>query len=170
MPKYGAGGYKGLSATELLDKLELREQRLKTSGKIMRYLRKKTNLNQKGIAEKLNIAQQTYAGYENGQHEPSIDILIQIADFHNVTLDFLSGHIFDEWIIETFSHIKENGDGHLTDLINHSKMQYSETREVSDMVMEAHIHGEYSPSETNPSTNYRKFLRMKIKPPNEEVK
>jgi transcriptional regulator with XRE-family HTH domain len=74
-----------------------------------RNLRKKDKLSQREIAEKLNIVQQTYAGYENGHHEPSLDLLIQIADFHKVTLDYISGRVFDDWLPAPFTNMKENG-------------------------------------------------------------
>ena len=37
----------------------------------------------------LGIAQPTYAGYETGQHEPDIQMLIKIADLYQVSLDYL---------------------------------------------------------------------------------
>jgi len=157
MPKYGAGGYKGLSATELIDKLEARKRRLKESGKTLRYLRKKANLSQREIAERLNIVQQTYAGYENGHHEPSIDILIQLADFHKVTLDYISGRIFDDWIPEPFSHMKTEEQAHI-DLLEHAQRQHKDVDEFSFMVMEARIHGEYDPDEERPSSQHRKLI------------
>ena len=170
MPKYSAGEYENLSANELLNKLDEKVRRTKTSGKILRYLRKKAKLTQKDVAEKLHIVQSTYAGYENGHHEPNLDILIQLANFHKVTLDYISGRIFNEWMIEPFSYLKENGEGHLIDLTDLAKMQRDEEQQISYMVMEAKRHGEYDPNEATPSSNYRKILRMKIKPPNEEVK
>lgn len=69
-------------------KIELRS---KTIGKILKFLRKKTNLKQKTVAEMVGIAQQTYGGYESGRHEPSIEIMIRLADIYEVSMDFITG-------------------------------------------------------------------------------
>ena len=41
------------------------------------------------MAEKLNINQRTYSRYENADSMMPLDILVQIADFHNVSVDYL---------------------------------------------------------------------------------
>ena len=58
---------------------------------VLIQLRKQHNLSQQDIAEKLNISQQAYAHYENGKRMPNIETLIKIADFYNVSLDYLTG-------------------------------------------------------------------------------
>lgn len=165
MPKYRVKKHGDIATKEILDKILRREERVKLSGNILKHLRTRKGLSQNDLAHILNVAQPTYAGYEIGKHEPGIDILFQLADFYSVTLDFITGRVFDNWIIEPFACLQENGDGHLDDLINYSKMQYVETTEISYMVMEAKNHGEYTSGEPEPSTNYRKLLRMKIKAP-----
>ena len=59
---------------------------------IMRKLRKERKLTQKELAEKLGIGESTYCGYENFSREPSYELLIKIADFFGVSLDYLLGH------------------------------------------------------------------------------
>lgn len=59
---------------------------------IMRKLRKERELTQKELAEKLGIGESTYCGYENFSREPSYELLIRIADFFGVSLDYLLGH------------------------------------------------------------------------------
>jgi len=142
MQKYSAGDYENLPATELLDKLEAKEQRIKTAGKILRYLRKKAGLSQREIAETLGIVQQTYAGYENGHHEPSMDILVQLANFYKVTLDYISGRVFDDWLMEPFSRMQDNDRCHM-ELLEHAQRQYTDFSKFSYMTMEARIHGHY---------------------------
>ena len=58
---------------------------------ILKILRKELNLTQENLADKLNISRSGYAHYESGDRKPSIDILIIIADFYNVSLDYLVG-------------------------------------------------------------------------------
>jgi len=52
-------------------------------------LREKAGLTQKDLATKLGIARTTYSGYENGAREPDLDTLKRIADFFEVSLDYL---------------------------------------------------------------------------------
>ena len=72
------------------------ESRAKTIGSILKFLRNEVGLKQKDIAEKVGIAQQTYAGYESGRHEPSLDLAIRLAEEYGVTLDFIAGRYSDD--------------------------------------------------------------------------
>lgn len=60
-------------------------------GKNIKYLREKTNLSQKEFAKILNISNSTLSQYESNVRVPSDDIKIQIADYFNVSLDYLLG-------------------------------------------------------------------------------
>lgn len=53
------------------------------------YLRKTLNKTQEEIASILNITRATYANYESGKTQPDFDTLIKIADFYDVSLDYL---------------------------------------------------------------------------------
>lgn len=48
------------------------------------------NRTQTKIAELLGVKPNNYNGWENGK-EPNIETLIKIADYHGVTLDYLTG-------------------------------------------------------------------------------
>ena len=50
--------------------------------------RKKT---QKQTADMLEMRLRSYQSYEQGEREPSIKKLIALADFFDVTLDYLTG-------------------------------------------------------------------------------
>lgn len=63
--------------------------------------RKKANLSQIELAEKMEIHPSTLNGYEKGKHDPKSDGLISIATICNVTTDYLLG-ISDD--IEKKSH------------------------------------------------------------------
>lgn len=65
--------------------------RSETIGHILKFLRKEQKLTQKTVADNIGIAQQTYAGYESGKHEPSIEIAIRISEFYGVSLDYVTG-------------------------------------------------------------------------------
>lgn len=57
----------------------------------LRTLRENINLMQKEVAERLKINQVTYNRYEKGEREPDNDTLKKIADFFNVSTDYLLG-------------------------------------------------------------------------------
>lgn len=54
-------------------------------------LRKETKSNQVGLALALNISQYMVSAYETGRHQPTADMLILIADYFNVSVDYLLG-------------------------------------------------------------------------------
>jgi methanogenic corrinoid protein MtbC1 len=57
----------------------------------LRELRARTKLRQKDLAAKLGVAQTTIANYEQGSRFPGEKILERIADFFDVSLDYLLG-------------------------------------------------------------------------------
>ncbi|MBE6144550.1 MAG: helix-turn-helix transcriptional regulator [Firmicutes bacterium] len=54
-------------------------------------LREDHDLTQQEVAKILNCAQQTYSKYELGQLKIDITSLIKLADFYNVSLDYIVG-------------------------------------------------------------------------------
>lgn len=57
----------------------------------MRVLRERKRLTQGEISKRLGMARTTYSGYENGAREPDPDTLKKLADFHEVSVDYLLG-------------------------------------------------------------------------------
>ena len=57
----------------------------------LKQLRSEHNLTQTDLANILGIAKTTLAAYEQGKSEPSFETLIKIADYFNVTTDYLIG-------------------------------------------------------------------------------
>ena len=55
----------------------------------IKELRKNNNLTQKECAKALDINANTFGRYELGTNIPTIKRLIAIADFYNVSLDYL---------------------------------------------------------------------------------
>ena len=55
----------------------------------LKELRMKKGLSQIKLAMDLNISQNTLSRYETGKREAGYDMLIKIADYFNVTLDYL---------------------------------------------------------------------------------
>lgn len=59
----------------------------------LKKLRNNQNLTQQDLSVQLNISQQVYSRYENGTREPDFETLIKIADYFNVSVDYLLGRI-----------------------------------------------------------------------------
>jgi transcriptional regulator with XRE-family HTH domain len=57
----------------------------------LKTLRKINGLTQKELAEKLKIKQNSHSDWENGKSEPNIEMLVRIADYFDVSLDYLLG-------------------------------------------------------------------------------
>ena len=55
----------------------------------LKELRKKKGITQLRLATELNTTQNTISRYETGEHEPGITELIKIADYFNVSVDYL---------------------------------------------------------------------------------
>lgn len=57
----------------------------------IRDLREDNDLKQKDMAKYLAIDQSTYSDYENGRINVPIEQLIKIADYYNVSIDYIVG-------------------------------------------------------------------------------
>jgi transcriptional regulator with XRE-family HTH domain len=60
-------------------------------GDTITQLRKQKRWSQQVMASQLGIAKSTYAGYESGYREPSLDTLRHMAELFEVSLDRLVG-------------------------------------------------------------------------------
>ena len=58
----------------------------------LRELRKNNNLTQEEIGKILNMTQSTYQTYENNRALPNLENLIKLADYYNVSLDYICNH------------------------------------------------------------------------------
>lgn len=59
----------------------------------LKILRKEKGLTQNQMGEILKIASTTYNGYEKGNSQPSNDMLLSLANFFDVTTDYILGNI-----------------------------------------------------------------------------
>ena len=57
----------------------------------IRELREQRHLNQEGLAQRINVSQSTVSAYETGERTPDLDTLINLADFFDVSIDYLVG-------------------------------------------------------------------------------
>ena len=57
----------------------------------IRDLREDRDLTQKNLANILNCSQQVYSNYELGQRDVPTDILIELSNFYDVSVDYILG-------------------------------------------------------------------------------
>ena len=57
----------------------------------IKLLRKEKKLKQQELADQFSVKLRTYQGYEYGESYPEVAKLIAIADFFDVSLDYLVG-------------------------------------------------------------------------------
>lgn len=55
----------------------------------LKFLRESELLSQKEVAEKIYVSQRTYSYYENEEHDIPTRALIRLADFYNVSVDYI---------------------------------------------------------------------------------
>lgn len=55
----------------------------------IRDLREDRDLKQQDLADYLNCSQVCYSRYENGQRDIPLETISKIADFYNVSVDYL---------------------------------------------------------------------------------
>lgn len=89
----------------------------------LRELRKNAGLTQKQLAEKIFVNRNTYQNYEAGTTQPDFATLKKIAEFFNVTIDYLIGA--DE-----------------SDLILISKADFEILKKASDVIVKISSNGD----------------------------
>ena len=57
----------------------------------IRDLREDADLSQKEMGKLINLSQRTYAYYESGQRTIPLEVLIDLANYHNVSVDYILG-------------------------------------------------------------------------------
>ncbi len=122
-------------------------------GDTLMKLRKSKNLTQSDIAKILGVARTTYSSYEQNRRMPDAEIQIKIADYFDVSLDYLHGrsknniadtiaaHIdsnaSEEDIKEILAYIEEKRKEHVNEEeINITKAASKDDEEVNKFVDE----------------------------------
>ena len=55
--------------------------------------RQQRKLTQKEVAAHLNMTERSYQHYEGGTRRPNFEVLVSLADFLNVSTDYLLGRV-----------------------------------------------------------------------------
>ena len=99
----------------------------------LKSLRNSKKISQKDFAQVLKVSQQTVASWESGRTEPSNTSLKDIADYFNVTTDYLLGRdtakapaLSDEQttILKSFDDLNDAGRNALIAVLNGLRAAY----------------------------------------------
>ena len=131
----------------------------------LKALRKQKGITQSDLANILNYGYTAVSNYESGRNEPSIKDLKKIAEFFDVSLDYLlcvndiknpyvvsNGNEPDEEFLQNYSCLSPEGKNQLSSLLNWMVTQHPELISNSRPVLEAaqkHESYEAPSAETN---------------------
>ncbi len=98
----------------------------------LRTLREKRNLTQVQLAEKLNITSQSLSQYELNKRTPDIEMINKLADFFDVSIDYLFGRTYSkitsshftketEWKYNILNEVSDENKEGLKKLLNNTK-------------------------------------------------
>ena len=86
----------------------------------LKQLREERKLTLRELAEKIHIDKSSLSRFENGEREPRTSVIVDIANFFNVSLDYLLGQ---------------------SEIRNPEKIVYSETEPSLDDILQREMEG-----------------------------
>lgn len=102
----------------------------------LKYLRNRLSRTQNDVAKVLGTSRAAYSHLENGRNEPDNEMLIKLANYYNVTTDYLLGRRNDLSYIPAAAHIDEKPSDltgkelrEIDDFIKFKKAQYKKYHE-----------------------------------------
>ena len=85
----------------------------------LKEFRQKLRISKRVVSEHLNIPLTTYANYESGHCDPSINTLVKLADFFNVSIDELVGRTTNSLNLNLIDNTRKNL---IFDILNSSNL------------------------------------------------
>lgn len=82
----------------------------------IKQLRMARNLSQVDLAKALGVTKQSISNWENNNIQPSIDMLIHLAEYFSVSTDYLLG--LDQRKYVEISGLTDRQLAHIADIIN----------------------------------------------------
>lgn len=83
---------------------------------LLKDLRKERNLTQSEVAVALKISRQVYANYENEINQPDCKMLVKLANYFDVSIDYLLG-ITDDFGIRVAAPMGESMNAQERELV-----------------------------------------------------
>lgn len=87
----------------------------------LRELRISNNISQAELGKILNVTGQTILNWENGIFEPKISQLILLAEYFNVTIDYLDEKPIGNDVVVDLSGLNENEITHIKLIVDDFK-------------------------------------------------
>lgn len=107
----------------------------------IRDLREDKDLTQEALCKQLYMHKTTYTNYEQGKHTVPLDFAVTLADFYNVSIDYIAGRtnylkgagaasLSDDEInlLEKFSRLSERSKGRVEQFIEQIYEKQEEAR------------------------------------------
>ena len=66
----------------------------------LKNMRKQSGKTQEDMSKYLDVARNTYSRYETGEREPDFETLIKLADYFDVSIDYLLGRTDNSTLID----------------------------------------------------------------------
>ena len=104
-------------------------------GKRLQQLRKDRGYTRRELLDNLSFNYSTYANYESGLREPNAEILLTIAKFYNVSIDYIMGFTDRQNRIDDVSSITDAEYDHIS---MYRKLDVR-GKEVVDSILESEI-------------------------------
>ena len=76
----------------------------------IKEIRTAKGLTMREAAKQLGLAPSTYCNYETGEREPNSEMLIRLADFYGVSIDFMIGRDDEREVKSQMSVTKQEAD------------------------------------------------------------
>lgn len=95
---------------------------MKNIGERIKDLRKRKHWTQDELAHLLEVAPSSVGSYERGTRQPTIENLIRMSKYFNVSLDYLLCQTNDE---RTLSNFKKEDSKELRDFLNDQSVMFS---------------------------------------------
>ena len=85
----------------------------------LKYLREKKKLTQAELAKLLGVSRSTYSSYEKKTSEPTASLLLQLAQYYNVSTD----HLLTEDLGAPLFHQNQKKEDHITYIEQYHKSE-----------------------------------------------
>ncbi len=92
-------------------------------GNRLKELREDNTIKQSELANMLNVARNTISCYESNINEPSLEILVKIADIFNVSLDYLLCRTNEKYNLNLENHTNKEFLLKIYELLNSYKIE-----------------------------------------------
>lgn len=109
----------------------------------LKLVRKESNMTQEEVAQRLGVTRATYSRYELGQREPNVEMLKNISNVFNVSVDFLVNtnkynkdavlNSTEQKLLQIFRDLNVQGQDYIMQTIDMAKDKYIKSDSISNL-------------------------------------